>query len=376
MKHIIAIGLLMSCSLVLSQSIENVDFYSEGKTIVITYELNGCDEEIKGITDEAYRRDFLKPFTINVQLISSSGEIIIPKSLRGDLNNVECGTHKIIWNMYEDVTMMTGNYAVKLEAIQNKMEYPYREGSGAKDVDRNKYRTVKIGDQEWFAENLKTTKYNDGVNIPKVRDEYQWRTLSSGGSCMADEYNKNSDRLYNAYVVTNQKICPSGWHVPTLNDWKTLIEFLGGNDLAAEKLKASISWNNVKRQLFIDTIFNKDEKVLIDRVLEMHSDYLTREEAFFNMTSTFNSFSRILNQLGWYKNPFRALPNGFRNYDAEYQDFDGVWAGWWIAHPTEENGSLSVYKMKYEGSSDINFFLKTDKANLRDGYPIRCIKDK
>jgi uncharacterized protein (TIGR02145 family) len=114
------------------------------------------------------------------------------------------------------------------------------QGSGLIDIDGNKYKTVKIGSQEWMAENLKVTKYNDGVTIPKVNSYDEWPLLKSGAYVNYNEdveYDAVYGKLYNGYAVITNKVCPSGWHVPTLSDWKKLEDKVGGSDIAANKLK-------------------------------------------------------------------------------------------------------------------------------------------
>lgn len=99
------------------------------------------------------------------------------------------------------------------------------------DQDGNVYKTVTIGSQTWMAENLRTTKYNDGTAIPLVTDLSEWSDLSTGAYCNYDNTN-NTDtiatfgRLYNWYAVNTGKLAPKGWHVPTDAEWTTLTIFL------------------------------------------------------------------------------------------------------------------------------------------------------
>jgi uncharacterized protein (TIGR02145 family) len=109
------------------------------------------------------------------------------------------------------------------------------------DIDGNVYHTVKIGNQVWTVENLKTTHYQNGDAIPKVDDYNTWPDLTTGAYC---EYGNNAinvesyGRLYNWYVISDsRKIAPDGWRVPTQQDWQTLISFLGDADEAGGKLK-------------------------------------------------------------------------------------------------------------------------------------------
>ena len=105
------------------------------------------------------------------------------------------------------------------------------------DKDGNVYTTITIGTQTWMVENLKTTKYNDGTPIANPSD---WSALESGAYCwyFDDIYNKNSyGALYNWHAVNSGKLAPKGWRVATEADWNTLIQFLGGEAVAGEKMK-------------------------------------------------------------------------------------------------------------------------------------------
>jgi uncharacterized protein (TIGR02145 family) len=109
------------------------------------------------------------------------------------------------------------------------------------DVEGNVYQTVKIGTQIWMAENLRVTKYRDGSPIPKVTDQNAWSTLSTGAYC---DYNNDIDtgaaygRIYNYFAVADaRKLCPEGWHIPTKEEWETLINNLGGSRPANQKLR-------------------------------------------------------------------------------------------------------------------------------------------
>lgn len=109
------------------------------------------------------------------------------------------------------------------------------------DVEGNSYKTVTIGDQVWMSENLKTSKFNDGSEIPLISDPGSWENLSSPGFCW---YNNdeatNKDKfgaLYNGFAVSSGKLCPVGWSVPGKEDFKYLMNFLGDSLRAGGKLK-------------------------------------------------------------------------------------------------------------------------------------------
>lgn len=97
------------------------------------------------------------------------------------------------------------------------------------DIEGNIYRTIQIGTQIWMAENLRTTKFNDGSNI---RNGFFGLDLRKTGSYRwyeddHDSYKNSYGALYNWYAVNSQKLCPSGWHVPGDDEWKQLEMELG-----------------------------------------------------------------------------------------------------------------------------------------------------
>jgi uncharacterized protein (TIGR02145 family) len=114
-----------------------------------------------------------------------------------------------------------------------------------KDIDGNLYRTTEIGRQEWMAENLKVTKYNDGQDILPywtpgeitISEESRSETGRYGiypheqidGIESDDEVIKAYGLHYNWYAVESEKLCPAGWHVPRLDDWEELLGYLTDN---------------------------------------------------------------------------------------------------------------------------------------------------
>jgi uncharacterized protein (TIGR02145 family) len=112
------------------------------------------------------------------------------------------------------------------------------------DKDGNVYTSVTIGTQVWMVENLKTTKFNDGTNIPLITDDDAWANTfnsSSPAYCWykndASTYKATYGALYNFHAVKTGKLCPTGWHVPTDEEWLILLNFCGGENAAGGKLK-------------------------------------------------------------------------------------------------------------------------------------------
>ena len=98
------------------------------------------------------------------------------------------------------------------------------------DADSNHYAVVQIGSQLWMQENLKTTKYRDGSDIPNVTDSAEWATITSGAYCNYHNLPEEGDkygRLYNFYAVNDtRKICPQGWHVASHSEWHIMEKYL------------------------------------------------------------------------------------------------------------------------------------------------------
>lgn len=109
------------------------------------------------------------------------------------------------------------------------------------DIDGNVYNTVIIGEELWFKENLKTTRYLNGDPIPNITDGTQWRNLTTGAYCIWENTASYADiygRLYNWYAVNDtRKLCPAGWHVPTREEMIQLSFLLEGEDEAGGELK-------------------------------------------------------------------------------------------------------------------------------------------
>ena len=147
-------------------------------------------------------------------------------------------------------------YATNSSGTSYGLEYSFI--TPVNDIEGNVYQTVKIGNQVWMAKNLLTTKYNDDSAIPNVIDNTEWSALKTGAYCWANNdettYKPLYGALYNWYAVETGKLCPTGWHVPSDNDYKTLEMSLGmsqdqangtglrGTD-EGSKLKSNNGWS-------------------------------------------------------------------------------------------------------------------------------------
>ena len=192
------------------------------------------------------------------------------------------------------------------------------------DQDGNVYKTVTIGTQTWMAENLKVTKYNDGIAIPNVTDNTAWKELTTGALCDYANTPSNSEtygKLYNWYAVKTGKLAPKGWHVPSDAEWTELTNYLGGTSVAGGKLKETG----------------------------------TTHWASPNTGAT--------NETG-----FTALPGGNRGiYGAFYTIGNNGY--WWSA--TESNANNAWYRLMYCDYSNVT----RDGSDKEVGFSVRCVRD-
>lgn len=116
-------------------------------------------------------------------------------------------------------------------------------GSSTVSYNGYTYGTVAVGDQCFFKENLRTTQFSDGSSISEVTDGTAWSGLSTPAYCKFGNDDAKASKyglLYNWWVVENDNVCPSGWHVPTETEWATFTTTLGGATAeSATKLKVT-----------------------------------------------------------------------------------------------------------------------------------------
>lgn len=191
------------------------------------------------------------------------------------------------------------------------------------DIDGFTYHLVTIGSQVWMKENLKTTKYCNGDPIPNITDDNQWGKLTTGAYSNYNNDTNNGNiygHLYNWYaVVDGRNICPIGWHVPSENEWTSLIDYLGGYIIGGSLLK---------------------EKG-------------TKHWQSPNTGAT--------NESG-----FTALPSGFRG--GSFSNIKNI-GYWWSS--TEKSSKFSYrLSLSYNKST-----IDTLSPNKENGYAIRCLRD-
>jgi uncharacterized protein (TIGR02145 family) len=105
------------------------------------------------------------------------------------------------------------------------------------DQDGQAYEAVTIGNQIWMAENLNVSTLRNGEPMFEARTNEDWKKAGEEGKpawCHYDnslEIGQTYGKLYNWYAVRTAVLCPTGWHVPTDNDWRVLDLYTQVNDL-------------------------------------------------------------------------------------------------------------------------------------------------
>ena len=113
-------------------------------------------------------------------------------------------------------------------------------------------QTVKIGSQVWMKENLNVDKFRNGDPIPEAKTYAEWEAAAKRKQpawCYYDNDPRNGakyGKLYNWYAVSDSRgLAPEGWHLPSVEEWKTSGYFLGGEDVAGTKMKSTSEWADV-----------------------------------------------------------------------------------------------------------------------------------
>jgi uncharacterized protein (TIGR02145 family) len=110
--------------------------------------------------------------------------------------------------------------------------------------DGQTYKIVTIGEQVWFAENL---RYKG--NIPNITQNNEWYNFHLNAKPALCQYNNNHVNgqvhgyLYNWYAVNSENLCPPGWHIPGADEWEKLTEELGEIYNIGPKLKSTEGWS-------------------------------------------------------------------------------------------------------------------------------------
>jgi uncharacterized protein (TIGR02145 family) len=216
------------------------------------------------------------------------------------------------------LTGTSGNYSTVVTDVVTESKTITYNFIACSDAVTNNYSIVQIGTQTWMAENLNTTQYNDGTDIPmglySLTPGFCWWNNST----IADF---TYGALYNWYAVNTGKLCPVYWHVPTDFEWLTLAVYLGGENVVGGKLK----------------------------------EILTSHWVDPNFAAT--------NETG-----FTALPGGLNDGSFRARGY----AGYWWSSTEIPGGSYAYYRSLYNESAGV---IKIYYMLRSYYFSVRCIKD-
>lgn len=211
-----------------------------------------------------------------------------------------------------------------IESLQNQLA-DCNPGSGpCASLDHvtyggHDYALTAIGDQCWFAENLRSTDYTNGDAIPAAAN---WGSTTDGAQAVYDGDEINAftyGRLYNWHAVEDARgLCPSGWHVPDDTEWQALIDAIGAQ--GALQLKATSGWT--------------------------------------------------VGPNGTDDHGFDGRPAGYRSTNGVYANL-GALATWWSATPNDNGGDAHVYSL-IDNSDEV---YSQQGISRQQGRSIRCLKN-
>ena len=208
------------------------------------------------------------------------------------------------------------------------------------------YATVLIGEQCWFAENLRSENYLNGDAIPSGLSDSEWVSTTSTTSGAVAVYGEDAGcedvspdidacdpaqslseygRLYNWYAVDDVRgLCPNGWHVPTDEEWTVMTDHLGGSLVAGGYMRTDYGWHNY-----------------------------------------------IIGVDGTNSSGFSGLPGGRRDPTAYFNDA-GIIGKWWSSSPSSYGNGTNAYLRSLSYNSEI---VQRGGGNPTEGLSVRCLRD-
>jgi uncharacterized protein (TIGR02145 family) len=192
----------------------------------------------------------------------------------------------------------------------------------------NDYKTVKIGDQIWMANNLNVDQFANGDFIPEAKSAEEWEIAGEKKQavwCYYENDQANGEKygkLYNWHAVNDPRgLAPRGYFIPTINEWTVLSDYLGGKDVAGRKMKSTNGWSNSGN--------------------------------------------------GNNESGFNGLPSGSRNFIGDFSE-KNCYCTWWST--SLENDHRFFGGVFYLELMSSNEFANQGHGNEENGFSVRCLK--
>lgn len=229
-------------------------------------------------------------------------------------------------------------YASLISSCKDKVQITPEIETGTLIDDRDSgavviYKTVKIGNQWWMAENLKAKKFTNGKIIAEAKLSEDWQK-DKAAYCLYDNNSSAPGLLYNFYAVTDSaELAPKGWHIPSDDEWKELEIYLGMNSDDANKT----SWRGT----------HEGEKLKAEG-------------------ETWNLYKNVW---GTNESGFTALAGGCRLFDGTWGTPGMKQAGFWWSHTTHKQEAWYRH-LDYKNANIFRYY-----GSKKYGFSVRCIKD-
>jgi uncharacterized protein (TIGR02145 family) len=237
------------------------------------------------------------------------------------------GQDYILWVALNDGVTQKGREVKKGEWFALEKDILKSSNKAEKGKSSISYESVKIGDQVWMKRNLDVSHFRNGDPIPEAKTNEEWEKAGKEGKpawcyyANDPEKGKIYGKLYNWFAVNDPRgLAPKGWHVPSDQEWRELVDFLGGKEVAGGKMKTTGT---------------------------THWD-IPNEGA--------------TNLIG-----FSGLPGGGRYYDGNFS-YLGYYGGWWSS--TEHSSTNAWHRNLYSSYAVARSY---DFKEL--GFSVRCVRD-
>jgi uncharacterized protein (TIGR02145 family) len=320
--------------------------------------LNYKIDSVKLLLDEQNKLFNAENISWNASLMQEKA-----KKEKHDLLVVE--KSKELEKIKSEIELLKSHQVTKELEIKTLLESVSPRQTIVTDIDGNKYAVAKLGRRYWMAENLRTTRYNNGDKIEKIYtedistfyksieknmdDPEQYFELGGAYIDMNDEESKVNVIInretpifyYNYFAVGHQNVCPDNWHVPNVDEVKDLMYFLNRYKKIEKEDIMELGRSNFTGLLLMDTTANW---TITDGFPKRYSSFML-------------------------KYPFNAEPTGIINERGQIE-FLGEKSSFW---------TISTYnftnKICPTVTNEFHFEIDGYYEHRKSFVPIRCVKD-